>query len=327
LHALLTVPIQEARTMTPFIRAAEIWLPSEDQALLVFGGGLFGEALNFAATSRTMCFARAEGLPGQVWDQGRPILLKQLEGSDFRRSGAAKLAGLGCAAAMPFFVGDRLTAVLVLFGGESPAFTGAFELWRNDPRVSSDMTLDEGSYGDTGEAFEQLSRDTFLPRGVGLPGLAWQKEEAVIMASLGEGTRFLRGDAASDAGICRGLAMPCSSTGLTRYVLAFLSGQGNPIAKRMERWVLDRPAVTLRRAGGHCETAGELAGVAATVRLGAAQGFLGDAIGTASPRLCAKAQAEDGPLGEGARASGAERLIVIPIISEDQANEAVVLYL
>jgi len=54
---------------------------------------------------------------------------------------------------------------------------------------------------------------------------------------------------------------------------------------------------------------------------------LGDAIGTASPRLCAKAQAEDGPLGEGARASGAERLIVIPIISEDQANEAVVLYL
>lgn len=313
--------------MTPFIRAAEIWLPSEDHTLLEFGSGLFGDALNFAATSRTMCFARAEGLPGQVWDQGRPILLKQLDGSDFRRSGAAKLAGLGCAAAMPFFVGDRLMAVLVLFGGDAPGRTGAVELWRNDPRVSSDMTLEDGCYGDTSAAFERLSHDTFLPRGIGLPGLAWQKEEAVIMASLGEGTRFLRGDAASDAGICRGLALPCCSTGLTRYVLALLSGQDTPIARRMERWVRDRPASSLRRIGGHCETAGDLAGVTVTSRFGAGQDMLSDAITTSTPRLSALPRAERGPLEAGAHASGAEGVLVIPIISDDESNEAVVLYL
>ena len=77
--------------MNTFIRATEVWLPSADRTLLEFGGGLFGGATHFAAISRQMCFGRGEGLPGQAWDEGRPILLKQFEGSNYRRTAAAKV--------------------------------------------------------------------------------------------------------------------------------------------------------------------------------------------------------------------------------------------
>jgi len=71
-----------------FIKAAEVWLPSNDGTLLEFGSGAFGAARRFAAISREMCFGRGEGLPGRAWDEGRPILLPRFEGSNFRRNSA-----------------------------------------------------------------------------------------------------------------------------------------------------------------------------------------------------------------------------------------------
>ena len=67
-----------------------------------------------------MCFGRAEGLPGLVWDEARPILLPDLQSGHFRRAAAARQAGLVCAAAMPVVADvrcadERLCAVVVLF--------------------------------------------------------------------------------------------------------------------------------------------------------------------------------------------------------------------
>ncbi len=64
---------------------------------------------------------------------------------------SAKQAGLICAVAMPLYVDARIRAVVVLFCG-------------ND--------LVDGYYGSMVDAFARDSRDTCLPRGSGLPGLA-----------------------------------------------------------------------------------------------------------------------------------------------------------
>ena len=58
--------------MHPFIRAAEVWLPDADGTLLEHGGGLYGEATDFARRSRDLCFGRGEGLPGFAWEDGAP---------------------------------------------------------------------------------------------------------------------------------------------------------------------------------------------------------------------------------------------------------------
>jgi hypothetical protein len=94
-----------------FIRVIEYWVPSEESGVLEFGGGSFGTATRFEAASRNLCFGRGEGLPGQAWEAGHPIVLKEFEGSYFRRAVPAKAEGLTCGIALPIFKGQQLSAV------------------------------------------------------------------------------------------------------------------------------------------------------------------------------------------------------------------------
>lgn len=250
-----------------FIRIAEIWLPSQDQTLLEFGGGLFGPATVFATATPSLRFALGEGLPGLAWQEGRPILLKDFDSPHFLRAAAAQEAGLGCAIALPLFVGSVLKAVVVLFGGNEEARSGAIELWHNSPRVTTDMTLVDGYYGTASDSFEVLSKDTFLPRGTGLPGLAWQRGATVFMEDLGASPRFLRGATAAESGITRGLALPCPTRTDEAYVLTLLSVLGTPIAQKMESWTPDAGREQLQRGFGFSETQGNLSGLMDTIAL------------------------------------------------------------
>jgi len=225
--------------MKTFIRAVEVWVPSVDRSILEFGGGLYGTATRFAAISRSLCFGRGEGLPGQAWEQGRPIILKQFDGSYFKRTAAAHAEGITCGIAVPIFAGDFLTSVLVMFCGDDEAHAGAIELWRNDPTVSTDMRLVDGYYGTTADTFEFMSRRTSIRRGNGLPGMAWESQAPVFFEDLGKSARFLRADSATKVGINRGYALPCSVQRDESYVMTFLSALGTPIARRFEMWVPD----------------------------------------------------------------------------------------
>jgi hypothetical protein len=146
--------------MTTFIRAAEIWVPDSDGYLLEFAGGLYGDAPEFGALSRKMCFGRGEGLPGRVWDEGTPIVLKDLQGGYFQRAAAAKAAGLGGAVAFPVFAGDALKAVVVLFCGEASASSAAIEVWRKDSARGGELQLIDGLRGSGDTSFEPASRTT-----------------------------------------------------------------------------------------------------------------------------------------------------------------------
>jgi hypothetical protein len=313
--------------LNTFIRATEIWVPSADGLLLEFGGGLFAGAAHFAAISRAMCFGRAEGLPGTAWDEGRPILLKQFEGSNFRRTAAAKAAGLGCAVALPMFLGDTLTSVLVFFCSDDAAQGGALELWRNNPRVTTDMTLVDGRYGADAAALEALSRETFLPRGTGLPGLAWQRGSAVFMPELGNAGRFLRGEEAASAGIHRGLAIPCPTRANENHVLTLLASAATPIARRIETWApASGGSRSLQRSFGFCEGEGALAAATASVPLEAGAGCVARAFMLGVPALTNQAAAEPGPVGASAGACGADAMVAVPIISEGVVAEVLALY-
>lgn len=313
--------------MKPFIRITEAWVPSGDGHVLEPAGGLFGEATNFGMITRDLSFRRGEGLPGQAWAEGRPVLLKDFDQLPFQRGDAAKALGLSCAVALPVFVHDRLTGVLVLFCGDEAAAdteAGALELWHNDPRLTTDMTLVDGYYGGTPGAFESLSRDTFLPRGSGLPGLAWQREAAVFMQDLGSAPRFLRGETAVQAGIRRGLALPCSAQTRQTYVLALLSAASRPMARRMESWL---PSATtpgqLTRGFGFCEALGPLP---PDDLITSADSLVMRSFASGVPMLSDRAGAEPDPLGASARAGGIGSMVTIPLTADGQVSEVVVLY-
>lgn len=236
-----------------FIRCIELWLPSADASMLEFGGGLFGDARRFEAATRGLCFGRGEGLPGQAWEAGHPVMLNSLQGASFRRSAAAQACGLTSAVALPLFVAEALRAVVVLFCGDDQDHAGAIEIWHNDPEESSDLTLQDGYYGTTGDTFEFLSRNTQFRPGTGLPGRAWAEQTPVFMPDLGRGSGFLRTDSAIKVGINRGLALPCSSTNAQTYVLAFLSALATPIARRVDVWQPDAMVSHLLHSFGFSE--------------------------------------------------------------------------
>ncbi|VWX62217.1 GAF domain-containing protein [Burkholderiales bacterium 8X] len=246
-----------------FIRVIEYWVPSEDGSLLEFGGGLFGSAKRFFAATQKLIFGRGEGLPGQAWETGHPIVLNDLEGSYFRRATAARAEGLTSGIALPIFKGEALSAVVVIFCGDDADHAGAIELWCNDPKESKDMSLVDGYYGTTGDTFEFISRSTSFRRGNGLPGMAWQNQTPVFLEDLGKGSGFLRADGAIKVGINRGFAVPCSTIDGTHYVMAFLSALATPIANQVEIWSPDAHGGAPVRSFGFSEIDGRLPGAEA----------------------------------------------------------------
>ena len=309
-----------------FIRAIEVWVPSLDRTILEFGGGLYGKATRFAALSRTLCFGRGEGLPGQAWEQGKPIILKQFDGSYFRRTAAAHADGITCGIALPIYAGDFLTSVLVMFCGDDEEHAGAIELWHNDPAKSNDMVLVDGYYGTTAETFEFMSRRTTIRRGNGLPGLAWESGSPVFFEDLGKGARFLRGDAAQKVGINRGFAIPCSIQRDEHYVVTFLSALGTPIARRFEIWQPDAARERLALLGGFCETSGLLGEAAAGPFIERAHGTIGRAFLTGIPAVSDNAAAEPGGFGPALAEAGLVSLAAVPVIQEGRLKAVAAWY-
>ncbi|MFT3955306.1 MAG: hypothetical protein QM722_13225 [Piscinibacter sp.] len=312
--------------MDTFVRVVEVWRPSADGSLLELSDGLFESAPAFGAASRGMCFGRAEGLPGHAWNEARPILLPQLEGSYFRRAAAARAAGLSCAVALPVFRGELLTSLVVLLCGAPEAHRGAIELWHNDPRITGDLRLESGHFGAGAEALAELSRDSYLPRGSGLPGLAWQREAAVFIEGLGDSRQFLRAQSVAAAGVVNGLALPCASPLQQTWVLSLLSSRETPIARRVESWLPGDAPGTLQRGFGYCAQRGRLPGGAETTIEAAVLGCIGEAAGDGVARVSRAAErAGVGLAGELADA-GLRSLVVIPLIADAAVSELVVLH-
>lgn len=278
-----------------FIRVVEYWLPTADGSLLEFGGGVFGAATRFESATERLCFGRGEGLPGQVWEQGRPIVLKDLSNANFRRSTAAKAEGLSCGIALPIFDGSALRAVVVMFCGDDQDHAGAIELWANQPADSADLRLVDGYYGTTGDTFEFISRATAFRKGTGLPGMAWEQDRPVFLPDLGKGSGFLRADSAVKVGINRGFAIPGSSIDGAQYVIAFLSALATPIARGVSVWELDGGGAPQRRFG-FSETKGVLEGPAAD-----SDGSIARAFASSQPAVCGNSIAI--PVAPGGRLS------------------------
>jgi hypothetical protein len=311
--------------MKTFIKVVESWVPSSDRSMLEYGGGLYGEHARFGAMSRGMCFGRGEGLPGQAWESGHPVVLKEFAGANFRRTAAAHAEGLTCGIAVPIFAGDYLTSVVVIFCGDDDAHAGAIELWGNDPLRSKDMDLVDGYYGTTSEAFEFLSRRTSFRRGTGLPGTAWESGLPVFIEDLGRGAGFLRSDSAVKVGINRGFAMPCSVRGKGSYVLAFLSALATPIARRFEIWLPDAAGERLLRTSGFCEQAGSLDRSSVSIEIG--QGTIGRPAMTGIPAFGEHAPGEPGSVGASAAEAGLASLVALPVLRDGRLAATVAWYL
>lgn len=315
--------------MKTFIRIAEVWAPSKDGRSLTLASGLFPGVAAFEAITRQMTFAKGEGLPGRAWEEGHPLMLRQLVGSYFKRAAAARAVDLTCAVAIPVFQHNELRCVVVLLMGGAPSSVGSVELWRHDSRLTSDMTLVDGYFGSgpqSGE-LEALSFDGWLPRGAGAPGLAWQQDAAVYMPDIANAKHFLRKEAAQALGIERALAVPCSVRGANAWVLTLLSAASTPIALRTEVWQSSgETREALFRSAGHCETLATLPVTRQKMHQLRELGAIGEAWRTcmaqASQRL--PSLQETGP--HAFKGTGITAMLALPVMAGDEVSEVIALY-
>ncbi len=311
--------LAEPQTRT-FIRVSEVWIPEGD--VLVHRGGNYGALAGFEAASRRARFAKGEGLPGRAWAEGRPIVLKEFDGSYFKRSEAAKAAGLTSAVAEPVFAGRHLKGVLVVLCGDDADHAGAIEVWEDRDNV---LKLDDGYYG-TAKTFEAVSQDMHFAYGQGLPGGVLAANTPILMRDVGASYAFRRSESANEAGLKSGLGLPVPSPSDKTYVLTLLSAPGTPIARRFEIWDArpTRVGVTKRAVltDGICERQGPLWSrlnppVDAPVA-SAWQGAIGQVLGSGQPHATADAPSLP---------SGYTSMVALPIYERAELAYIVAWYL
>ncbi len=299
-----------------FIEVTEVWVPEGEK--LVLAEGNYGALDGFEEASRRESFARDEGLPGKAWAEARPVVLKQFDGSYFKRTEAAKAAGLTSAVAIPVFDGDTLKAVLVVLCGDDSERTGAIEVWAETDGL---LMLDDGYYG-AAKHFEWVSQHTHFPAGQGLPGGVWSSKTPILMRDLGSGYRFIRADSAGKAGLTTGLGLPVPVPGKRGYILTLLSARGTPIARRFEIW--DARSAKVGKANdailidGICAREGALWDEDNPRRVTAWQGAIGRVLGTGIPLV------EGGKPG---LAAGYDSMVALPIHQGGELSHIVAWYL
>ncbi|WP_394752818.1 GAF domain-containing protein [Crenothrix sp.] len=260
--------------MKTFIKVTEIWIPDKERTQLEFGSGLYGGLHDFKAASEQQQFAYNEGLPGKAWAAGHPIVLTKFEYSYFKRTAAAKKAGLTCGIAIPVFSGDFLMAVVVFLCGDDEEHAGAIEVWCNNPISANTLNVMDGYYG-TLQHFEAISRQLNMPKGQGLAGLAWATGMPILIDDISKAATFIRASDAQQAGISMGIGIPVSDTLRQTYIMTFLSAKATPIAKRIQLWIPDRQGKQLICQQGYSKNSNDLAKIFETITVNKGVGAIG----------------------------------------------------
>jgi len=301
--------------MKTFIKVTEIWIPDKERTQLEFGSGLYGALTEFKAASEQQRFAYNEGLPGKAWAQGHPIMLTEFEHSYFKRTAAAKKAGLTCGIAIPVFSGDFLLAVVMFLCGDDEEHAGAIEVWSNN--AGDTLRVVDGYYG-TLHHFEQLSRQINMPKGQGIPGMVWQSGMPVLIEDIGQPDVFARGIEAQRAGISTCLGIPISDNTEQTYIMTFLSAKATPIAKRIQIWIPDQQGKQLICRQGYSKNSNELAQLFETISVNKGEGALGRVWLTGMPVITGGHESDYNP-----ELDNLSTMLAIPVITSGRLKAIV----
>ena len=260
--------------MKTFIKVTEIWIPDKSRTQLEFGSGLYGNLTDFKADSAHQKFAYNEGLPGKAWAEGHPIVLSQFEDSYFKRTLAAKNAGLTCGIALPIFSGEFLMAVVVFLCGDDKDHAGAIEVWHQPLNTDKTLSVMDGYYG-TLQNFETISRKLSVSKDQGIAGMTWQTGMPVLIEDIGSGDNFVRAKEAQAEGITAGISIPVYNNPDKPYVMTFLSAKATPIAKRIQIWIPNTQGTQLICQQGFSKDTNDLAAIFETLPVTKGIGALG----------------------------------------------------
>lgn len=311
--------------MGTFIKVVEIWAKTPDGTGIALVHGLYGQFDELKQASQNCVFQLNEGLPGKAWATATPQIITNLKDSNFKRIDVASRAGLNSGIAIPIFVGEFLSAVVVLLCGEKSQsrenLTGAIELWANQKGQADVLNLCEAYYGSLCK-LEDASRNIQFPKGSGLPGSVWDYRIPMLVSNMLDSSLFKRASTAAIEGITSAIGLPLSYYTGKDYVLTFLSAHKTPIAMRFEIWVPDRETECLFFHTGVCEKVPNLKTLYRNARIPRGEGLLGQVWLTGFPAISEDPKRDNHVHKESARDLSSS--LSLPIIEDGYLKSIVV---
>jgi hypothetical protein len=306
-------------TVNTFFQAAEVWVPDPVDSCLTLAGGSYGPHVEFREASIPRRFGRGEGLPGRIWETGRPWVLSHFrDGSGFQRYEAAMHCKLAAGIGIPVVRRRRIQAILLLLFGDTTDTPGIAEVWAPASQ-GEHLRLQSGHFGDF-DAFRRLSSAVSFEPGLGLPGRVWKTQIPEIWADVSRDESFIRAAAAASYDLTTGLAWPCDDRSASIAVM--LSSRRVPLARAVEVWV-PNPNGLLTLANAVYSNADHLRAQPATVLGGHADGFIARAHAEGFPTLFGRPEDLDSKRVAGAYASQITRGIAIPVWNNERVTAVV----
>lgn len=221
-------PVSEAQET--FLSVVEVWRPDGSGDKLRWAAGHYDAAPEFGAVSRDTTFAMGEGVPGQVWETGRPVLLDGLVGTNFVRVAAAADAGLGSVLAIPYRRRGRIQAVVVFLMNVRRDLCGVAEVWTPDRDGGPQLELHRGYYSGLTH-FGAASQQVRFARGEGLPGRVWQTGRPLVAPDVASWDAFVRRSPAEADHIKTGIGIPLFVDGGLESVVTMFGTREVPLAR------------------------------------------------------------------------------------------------
>ncbi|MFA5983382.1 MAG: GAF domain-containing protein [Methylococcaceae bacterium] len=194
--------------------AIEIWsnLPDKADALCVTDG-YYGTLVEFEKSSKCLSMVKGFGLPGQVWEQGMPLLIEDMgSASTFVRADDARQTGITTALAIPVSTVNGRIYIMSFLSAKATPIARRLQIWVPDEQRAT--LVCKSGYSKYGDDLAEMFEAVNIPKGEGVLGRVWLT-----------GVPYISGDpdnAHTEGRLSAMLAIPVIELGQLKAIVTFL---------------------------------------------------------------------------------------------------------
>lgn len=195
--------------------AIEVWCNGEADNRLTVMDGYYGTLANFESISRQISFGQGEGIPGQVWQTGMPVLIDDISKvNGFVRAADAQKAGISTGIGIPISGNAEQVYVMTFLSAQSTPIAKRIQIWMPD-KYGEQLVCQQG-YSRDDNSLASIFETISVNKGEGILGRVWLTGVPMISGA------HLFGYSPELDNLSSMLAIPVIENGRLKAIVTFL---------------------------------------------------------------------------------------------------------
>jgi hypothetical protein len=159
--------------------AIEVWSNAANPDSLSVIDGYYGTLQHFEQLSRQLAMAKGEGIPGQVWASGMPVLIEDIgQPAIFVRGVEAQKAGITTCLGIPIADHGQQTYLMTFLSAKATPLAKRIQIWI--PDAQGKHLICQQGYSKTNNELAQIFETLTVSKGEGALGRVWLTGMPVI---------------------------------------------------------------------------------------------------------------------------------------------------